>query len=51
MKILDARVRNEPFEVIRVRSIPVYFDPTSRNEMKQVTDEIQYPVGDLNDVP
>ena len=41
MKIRYARVRNDPDEVIRVRSFPVYFESTSRNEMKRVTDEIQ----------
>ena len=55
MKIRYARVKNDPYMVIRVRSFPVYFESTSRNEMQQVTvaigNEIHFPVGSLNDVP
>ena len=48
MKIRCARVRNDPYKVI---SFPVYFESTCRNEMEQVTDEIHFPAGSLNDVP
>ena len=39
MKIRYARVRNDPYKVVRVRSFPVYLESTSRNEMEQVTDK------------
>ena len=48
MKIRYARVKNDPHKVL---SFPVHFESTSRNEMEQVTDEINFPVGSLNDVP
>ena len=51
VKIRHARVRSDPYKVIRVRSFPVYFESTSRNELEQVTDEIHFPVGSLNAVP
>ena len=37
MKMRHARVRNDPYKVIRERSFPVYFESTSRNEMQLVT--------------
>ena len=48
MKMHYARVRNNPYDAI---IFPVYFESTSRNEMEQVTDEIHFPVGSLNNVP
>ena len=51
MKMRYARVRDDPYKVIRVRNFPVYFESTGKNEMEQVTDEIHFSVGSLNDVP
>ena len=51
MKIRYARVRNDLYEVIRVRSITIYIESTSRNEMEQVIVEIYFIFGSLNDVP
>ena len=43
MKTRHARARNDPYEVIRERSFPVYFEVTSRNEMQLVTVAIWIP--------
>ena len=40
MKMRYACVRNDPYKVI---SFPVYFESTSRNEMKQVIVAIWIP--------